>query len=81
MTNRVGQQGDTVFACEEKSIRLSLEHNKEAVTLELKFLPERHKYMVVGECHPKVAALVSHFNFHKDLDRLRKEVRELLAVL
>jgi hypothetical protein len=81
VTNNLVQQGDATFNTAARSIRISVERNKEAMSLELRFAPERHKYVVAGECHPKVNALVGQFNFHKDVERLRRELAQLLTVL
>ena len=81
VTNNLVQQGETTFNTAAHTIKINVERNKEAMSLELRFNPERHKYVVMGECHPKVNALVSQFNFHKDVERLRRELTQLLTVL
>jgi hypothetical protein len=67
VTNNLVQQSETAFNTASRSIKISMERNKEAISLELRFAPERLKYVVAGECHPKVNALVGQFNFHKDV--------------
>lgn len=45
---------------------------------EMKFIPEKARYIATQEYNPKVMALIGDFNFHKNLPRLQKELTELV---
>jgi hypothetical protein len=44
----MAQQGDTHLDCEAKTIKLNLERNKEPLCIDLKFIADKHKYVVAG---------------------------------
>lgn len=64
-------KNDPRFNLSDKSLLLSVERGNEINQFELKFLPEKAKYVPTQEYHPKAMALISQFNFHKSLSRLQ----------
>jgi hypothetical protein len=80
LTNR-SSKTDPSFNFAQKTLKLSLEKGKELHEFELKYLPEKQKYIPINEMHPKAAALVSQFNFHRSISRLKEELTEFVNIL